>query len=643
MIYNIEKLVDVIGGISAQISNPGAMIERVIIDSRQVSTPNHTIFIAIVGKRKDGHTFIGSLYDQGIRNFIISEPCSYGQYPQANFVLVENGVTALQTWARVHRSQFDIPIVGVTGSNGKTIVKEWLHHLMVPDFFVTKSPKSYNSQIGVPLSVLQLTAASELAIFEAGISQPGEMVRLEQIIHPQLGIFTNLGSAHDQGFNSRLQKAKEKALFFRSSDLVVCCREHQLIRRALQELQIQMFTWSMSDHEADLFISGIEVEHNQTSIWYKADRSDGLITIPFVDQVSIENALHCLALMIVLEMPQAAFEGKFSNLQPVAMRLEAVKGINGCQIINDVYNADLESIQGALAFTDQQTDLSKKTIVLSDLQQLTDDKSTLYRQVADMVRAKGFSRFIGVGNDIRRIKPHLSNSTNSAFYRNTEELLTDLPNLHFDQELILIKGARNYGLEEVTKRLSAQRHSTVLEINLAALARNLKVMEGYLNPQTKIMAMVKAAAYGSGAIEIGRMLVSRRIDYLAVAYPDEGVELRNAGITLPVVILNPEIDSLALLVRYKLEPEIFSLTDLQFTRGWTDKNKQTLDIHLKIDSGMHRQGLQADDVDQVIGCIKDSLFLKVKSIFSHLSASDEPEQDSFTLQQIELFDKTANR
>ncbi len=625
------------GGRLLQVADSSAVIERVLIDSRQVSIAENAVFFAIEGDRKDGHSFIPDLYHRGVRNFVVSKTAGLDQLPKGNFVAVESVVEALQKWSRIHRQKFDIPVIGITGSNGKTIVKEWLSQLLATDILVTKSPKSYNSQLGVPLSVLQLDKATELGIFEAGISMPGEMNRLQRIIMPQLGIFTNIGSAHDRGFDSWEVKAREKAQLFREATVVVCCHDHRMVLAALQDLDIPVFTWSMTSADADLFVEEVNLSANRAKLSYVTGKQREQIELPFTAAISLENALHCLCMLHLLEVPSSKFVDRFKSLQPVAMRLESLKGTNGCQIINDVYNADLESIQGALAFAEQQTDLEKRTIILSDLQQMSGDVDAIYRQVAGMLEAKGFSRLIGIGADVELIRNYLPAEIQTRFFTSTNDLLNHLTTLSFDHELILVKGARSFHLEELTKRLSAQRHSTVLEINLSALARNLKRIEGFLNPETKMMVMVKAAAYGSGAVEVSRLLSSRGVDYLAVAYPDEGLQLRLAGIDLPILVLNPEMDNLPLLVEQRLEPEIFSLDDLSHATEWVNESDLTLEIHLKLDSGMHRQGIQSQELDEVIEILQGQDKLIVKSVFSHLAASEDAEQDEFTSQQCERF------
>ncbi|NND34009.1 MAG: alanine racemase, partial [Saprospiraceae bacterium] len=482
---------------------------------------------------------------------------------------------------------------------------------------------------------------SELAIFEAGISTVGEMANLGEIIQPKVGIFTNIGSAHAEGFSSLAQKLEEKIKLFTGCKLVVCCRDHDEIFKGLISHSIPVYSWSMKD-PADLNVS-VKVKEDHTSIIWRTQRENGEFEIPFSDLASIENAIHCLASIKAMALNPTNLASRFSGLLPIAMRLEAIEGINGCVIINDVYNADLESLNVAMSFAGFQAHHRKRTLILTDLLQQAPDPD-LYAKVAALIVRHGFTKLIGIGAKIPRIQKHLDVGMEYHFFPTTEYLLAALDQQHFYDQLILIKGARVFRLERVTNLLSQKTHQTVLEINLGALARNLKVFEQYLvDPEVKIMAMVKAAAYGSGSIEIARFLESRNLDYLAVAYIDEGVELRKAGIKTPILVLNADLHNLVMMVRYALEPEIFSIAQLETVAAYSDFHKINVSIHIKVETGMNRLGFSYADLESIVSILRRNKRISIKSIFSHLAASEDPSQDAFTLSQLDRFKAFADQ
>lgn len=626
-------------------------VDEILIDSRRIIHPGSALFVAIVTERNDGHRYIEELYDKGVRNFLVSSlPYQTGYlpgnndrqdktFPDASFILVENTLVALQKLAAVHRSRFSIPVIGITGSNGKTIVKEWLFQLMNRDKKIVRSPKSYNSQIGVPLSVLKMEPGNDLALFEAGISLPGEMEKLEPMIRPSIGIFTNIGHAHDEGFTGLEQKVEEKLKLFVNSDTLVYCRDHELIHnKVIREpslKKVKKFTWSR-EQEAGLQVIHItpvsSTETKLTGIFKNREMS---VILPFTDEASIENAIHCWALMLLLGFEPGIISARMKALVTIAMRLELKEAINHCTLINDSYNSDINSLGIALDFLNQQTQHAKKTVILSDILQTGRDSVSLYREISGILKGKGISRIIGIGNGISRQAAQFP--MEKTFFTSTDEFFDRFPFSSLHDETILLKGARIFGFERISLALQQKSHETVLEIHLDALIHNLNYYRSKLLPGTKTMAMVKAFSYGSGSFEIANLLQFHRVDYLAVAYTDEGIGLRKAGITIPVMVMNPEEQSLDLLLQYNLEPEIYSFRLLGLLEKAVKDQEESripLPIHLKIDTGMHRLGFDPSDVDDLVQRLKNNTELRVQSVFSHLAASEDPVEDDFTLNQV---------
>lgn len=637
--YTIAHIGQVIKGRFLHCPDPESPVDSLLIDSRQLHHPERILFFAFKGVRQDGHKFLGNLYDRGVRNFIVSDPVNLTDLHDANVLRVDDVLESLQLLAAYHRLQFHIPVIGITGSNGKTIVKEWLYQLLCGEYHIVKSPKSYNSQVGVPLSVWQLSDQSELGIFEAGISNSGEMERLEAIIKPEIGLITNLGSAHARGFASNSIKLEEKLKLFAECRIIICCQDQTDVYQSLTKKTQSLFTWSFH-HDSDLMVKVEERQPYFTVIGYRSSSYSGKFKIPFTDDASIENAIHCLSVIIVLNALHRGIERSFENLLPIEMRLESLEGINGCIVINDVYNADLESLSVALSFANFQSHQLRKTVILSDLLQQPSDPE-LYTKVARLLKQNKIEKFYGVGKQIQLVEPHLS-GLQTQFFQDTESLIRALNPQSFVREMVLVKGARYFGLERVTELLSLKKHQTVLEVNLAALARNLKIFESHLvHAKVKMMAMVKAAAYGSGGVEIARFLESRHIDYLTVAYIDEGIELRKAGIETPIMVLNTDVQNLDTMFEYALEPEIFSINQLQEVIQYVDFSKKKLPIHLKLETGMNRLGLESDDIAMVCQLLSTSSRIVVRSIFSHLAASEDEVERPFTLLQIREFERMA--
>ncbi len=617
-------------------------VKDILIDSRSIVSPSTSIFFALVGPRNDGHNYISELFGKGLRNFVVTKlPDNYNTLKEADFIIVDDTLKALQTLARHHRNQFKIPVIGITGSNGKTIVKEWLYQLLSPYKNIVRSPKSYNSQIGVPLSVWQMTSENEIAIFEAGISDPNEMEKIQQIILPDIGIFTNIGQAHDKNFINTNQKVGEKLKLFKNVKTLIYCQDYFDIQDRIVKSEIlksiNFFSWSFK-HKSDLFIKNVIKENNQTQITAEFKNKDISVVIPFTDDASIENAIHCWATLLLLGYQNSIISAGMKNLIPVAMRLELKEGINNCSIINDSYSNDIKSLNIALDFLKQQKQHKKLTVILSDILQSSLPDEELYSEVAKLLKDKSISRFIGIGKALARYQSKFK--LEKEFYTDTESFLDKLQSSHFYNETILLKGARIFEFEQISKALQQKSHETVLEINLNALIGNLNYYRSQLRPETKVMAMVKAFSYGSGSFEIANVLQYHHIDYLAVAYADEGVELRKAGITVPIMVMNPEEQSFGAIFKYNLEPEIYSFRTLNILLREIESNNvsnKTIPVHIKLDTGMHRLGFEEKDISELITLLKSEKKIQVRSIFTHLVASEDINEDDFTVQQINKF------
>ncbi|WP_423737194.1 bifunctional UDP-N-acetylmuramoyl-tripeptide:D-alanyl-D-alanine ligase/alanine racemase [Chitinophaga caseinilytica] len=649
--YTAESISKILKGeLLQQTGHPE--IEHILLDSRKLLVAETSLFIPLVSERRNAHQYIDDLYKKGVSNFVVSEPIAQGLYPKANIILVKNTLQALHALVAWHRQQFNIPVIGITGSNGKTIVKEWLYQLLEKDNNIVRSPKSYNSQIGVPLSVWQMKPENDLAIFEAGISQPGEMVNLEKIIRPTIGIFTNIGEAHNEGFLNIRQKVNEKLVLFTRSDVLIYCKDylalnecvnnfHNLVGKREIENALQLLTWSRKT-DADLRIISVDKNDNHTRIDALYKSEPVFIRIPFVDEGSIENAIHCWALMLYLGKPQETIQERMDHLGNIAMRLEMKQGINNCSIINDSYNSDLGSLAIALEFLQQQRQHPTKTVILSDILQSGKSEGSLYEEVAGMLESKGISKLIGIGKNISREKKSFAR-VKSEFYASTEEFLQQVNTADFQNESILVKGARVFQFERIGKLLEQKAHQTILEINLTALAHNVKAYQSILKPGTRLMAMVKAFAYGSGSFEIANLLQFHGIDYLAVAYADEGVELRRAGITLPIMVMNPEPSSFDAILQWNLEPELYSMHLLElFEESVRYANKSNYPVHIKLDTGMHRLGFEQQDIPALALRLNAEGLFRVQSIFSHFAASEDPKKDDFTNMQFDRFQKMSH-
>lgn len=641
MYYFANDIARILQGTLSGSGKPDAVIRHLLIDSRSISSPETSLFFALKSERNDGHKFIGDAYAKRVRNFVVSELPAVEVFPDANFILVKDTLSALQQLAANHRKKFNIPVLGITGSNGKTIVKEWLYHLLQEDKNVVRSPKSYNSQVGVPLSVWLTSEENTIAIFEAGISKPDEMEKLEAIISPAIGLITNIGLAHDENFLNAKQKIREKLKLFIHAGTLIYCKDNlglndEIVSNPVMR-KLNLFTWSRKA-KANLQVGKISKVENETELQGIYDNAFIRIRIPFTDEASIENAIHCWAVMLFLGYSNKAIAERMLRLSPVAMRLELKEGVNNCSVINDSYNSDLGSLAIALDFLNQQKQHPKRTLVLSDIFQSGKNENELYGEVAHLLKEKGVNKLIGIGEAISRQAGQFE--IEKKFYKTTDEFLNDYSANIFANETILLKGSRAFGFERIGQVLQQKAHETVLEINMDALVHNLNYYRSKIAPGTKLMAMVKAFSYGSGGFEIANLLQHHHVDYLAVAYADEGIELRNAGVTLPIMVMNPEEASYDTMIRHDLEPEIFSFRVLKLFENAVKRSGRKdapYPIHIKLDTGMHRLGFEENEVNELAVRIGNSKFLEVRSVFSHLAGSDEPQHDEFTRGQIKKF------
>lgn len=633
-----------------------ATIDWLLTDSRSLSFPEATLFFALLTKRNDGARYIPDLYIRYVRNFVISQDAFRqmqdgafgGIQADANYLVVASPLKALQKLAEQHRSRFQIPVIGITGSNGKTVVKEWLHQLLGPDRLTVRSPRSYNSQIGVPLSVWRMDADAELAIFEAGISEPGEMKALESIIKPTIGILTNIGGAHQENFFSLQDKCMEKLTLFKDCDVLIYNGDDEFISSCVAKslLSAREIAWSRKDMERPLFISKIEKKDDCTVVNYRYLDMDHSYTLPFIDDASIENSLNCLAACLYLMVPPEHIAERMAHLEPVGMRLEVKEGKDGCLLINDSYNSDLVSLDIALDFLYRRS-LSnnlKRTLILSDILETGQNAPMLYRQVAQLLESRHVERIIGVGKELCDHSERFG--IEKVFFPDTDDLLRALQkgDLRLENEIVLIKGARKFGFEALTEMLEKKVHETILEVNLGAMVENLNHYRSLLKPGVKMVCMVKASAYGAGSYEIAKTLQEHRVDYLAVAVADEGSELRKAGITTNILIMNPEMTAFKTMFDYHLEPEVYSFHLLDaLVRAAEKQGITNYPIHIKIDTGMHRLGFLPEEIPALIERLKGQDAVIVRSVFSHLVGSDSAQFDDFTRHQIAVFDRASSQ
>ncbi len=618
------------------VGNGKQPITQFLADSRSLQSAEETVFIALKTKRNNGHNYIPALIEAGVRSFIVLEnemDLSLYQDNGLSFLLSPDPLKSLQRLAAYHRQQYSIPVIGITGSNGKTVVKEWLYQLLKEEYVICRSPKSYNSQLGVPLSVLNLNEKHSLGIFEAGISHHGEMDNLASIVRPTLGVLTSIGTAHDEGFENQDQKISEKLKLLAGSD--------QMIINGLEKTKVDPLLQNRAIFTSEYPDADYQISFNDKRVELKSLNGTLSFQIPFTDKASVFNAATCALVLLKLGYDSSRIQQKMARLQPVALRLEIKKAINQSFVINDYYNSDFDSLTIAINYLKQQNSSAKRIVIVSDIEQSGIPASSLYRKVADLFTKNKIDLVVGIGKEISAYKPFFK--ADSLFFDSTQSFISRFRIIdhHFNKASILLKGARSFGFENISRLLQQKSHDTVFEVNLNKLIDNVNYYRGLLGQETKMMCMVKAMGYGSGGAEIARSLQHMGVNYLAVAYGDEGVELRESGITLPIMVMSPEEEGFEDIVNHYLEPEIYSFKVLKAFAAKLDSLGITepYPIHLKIDTGMHRLGFETAELEELILNIRKFPQIKVKSVFSHLAASDNPDMDDFTREQISLFQK----
>ena len=645
MKYSIEKVTTLIG--ARRYGHSEGNIRWLLTDSRSLCFPEETLFFALKTQRNDGHRYVGDLYRRGVRHFVVEQVPEHFDtiYPEADFLRVPHTLAALQRLAERHRDEFNVPIVGITGSNGKTMVKEWLYQLLLPSQKIVRSPRSYNSQIGVPLSVWLLNEQTEVGIFEAGISQPGEMYALRDIIQPTVGVLTSLGAAHQENFRSMEEKCMEKLELMHDTEAMVYCSDNDIISRCIRRMQYkgEKIAWSQCDEQAALFVREITTKETSTRITYKWQDEENLFTIPFIDEASIENAITCAAVALHLGLTPAQIADRMPLLEPVAMRLEVKEGQRGCVLINDSYNSDINSLDIALDFMNRREG-KNRTLILSDIFQTGTSPENLYAQVSDLATKRGVNKFIGIGPELSAQADRIQ-IADKQFFMDVPHFLSSEAFSGLRGELILLKGARPFGFDQITEQLEQKVHETILEVNLNAVVDNLNYFSSFLKPETKMVCMIKADGYGAGAVEIAKTLQDQRVDYLAVAVADEGVTLRKAGITANIMIMNPEMTAFKTMFDYDLEPEVYSFRLMDALIKAARKEGITgWPVHIKFDTGMHRLGFDpVHDIDELIDRLKHQNAIIPRSVFSHFVGSDSDGFDDFSAQQFALFDEGSRK
>ena len=651
MTYTIEKITTLVG--ARRYGTAEAAIGWLLTDSRSLCFPEQTLFFAIRTQRNDGHRYISELYRRGVRNFVVEQLPEDWQtaMPDANFLKVTSPLAALQRLAERHRDEFDIPIVGITGSNGKTWVKEWLYQLLSgvtsgtsspSNLKVTRSPRSYNSQIGVPLSVWLLNEQSRVALFEAGISMPGEMLALHDIIQPTIGVFTSLGDAHQENFRSMDEKCMEKLQLFHDAKVVIYPSDDDVVSRCIRRLNFkgERIGWSRTNERAEMFVSAVQKDVNRITYIYKGIQ--GQYEIPFSDEASVENSITCAAAALYLGLTPEQLAARMPRLEPIAMRLEVKEGQRGLTLINDSYNSDLQSLDIALDFMSRREG-ARKTLILSDIFQSGEQPAVLYEQVSELMQKRGVDRFIGIGPEVSAQADKIG-VEQKWFFPGVEQFLGSSVFRSLHDEVVLLKGARSFGFERISDMLEQKVHETILEVDLGAIVSNLNYYRSLMLPDKKLMCMIKADAYGAGAVEIAKTLQDHRVDYLAVAVADEGAELRRAGITQNIIVMNPEMSSFKTLFDYDLEPEVYSFRLMDaLIRAARQQGITGWPVHIKLDTGMHRLGFDVNDMIRLIDVLKHQSAIIPRSVFSHFVGSDSDDFDRFSARQFELFDQASHQ
>jgi len=645
MNYSITEIYNILEVTGGQIIDEDAIVSQLLTDSRSLTQPQDTIFFALRTEGGDGHNYIPDLYGRGVRNFVVAS--DYYALPEcagANYIAVDSPLDALQALATFHRRRFrELPVIGITGSRGKTTVKEWLYQLLKDDYRIVRSPRSYNSQIGVPLSLWDIDNNTDLAIIEAGISTTGEMDNLQAMIRPTIGIITNLGSEHNDGFASMEQKAQEKAKILFNCECIVYCADDPLVTHTIAPLLESdvaiAASWSRNHCDAPLQVDSTDRDENATTISYTFDGESSTVTIPFTADRDLDNAITCLAVLLHLGVDRDTIAQRMAALTPVGTRLNVIEGVNNCTVIVDSYTSDYNSLTPALNFMTRRAGNRPCTVILSDLATETYSGDELYIRVSELLKTKRVNRLIGIGKEMCRFGHYFDELPQARCFNDTQEFITDIAKGDFDDETILIKGDPSFGFSQIIDLLEAKQHITVMEVDLNALAHNFKFFKSLIKPGTKTIGMVKASGYGAGSYEIAKTLQDCGCDYLAVAVQDEGVELRKASITMPVIVLNPNGVNYKAMFQYNLQPELYNL---EMARDLIKEGKrygiQGFPVHIKIDSGMHRLGFTHGELPELINLLKGQDVVIPASVFSHLCAADEPQQDEYTQGQFEYFD-----
>lgn len=646
MAYSFHQIADIVSGeIKKELSdNSSFFIEHLLIDTRKIIYPESSVFIAINGVRNNGHNYLTEAYNAGVRCFIVEYlPDDFAE-KEMNCVVVKNSLNALQSIAAFHRNQFKCPVVGITGSNGKTIVKEWLYTLLKEDLNIIRNPKSFNSQVGVPLSIWGMNEQHQLGLFEAGVSKTDEMELLQKIINPDIGVFTFLGGAHDEGFKNLEEKLEQKLQLFAKSKMLVFCTDQKLLTQGVTKLavnknpELNIISWSKNGNDAT-YNFDVEHKYQYSTISTRKGSQTLSINIPFVDEASIMNACTCFAFLLAINRVSTDVLKRFEELHSIEMRMQLKEGFNNCVIINDSYNADINALQIALDFMEQQSAGYKKVVILSDLLQSGINENKLYQDIASIIKQRNIDNFIGIGEAITKYKALFPKG--SKFYSDTKIFLEQLKTFQFQNQIILVKGARKFEFERISACLEKKVHETVFEINLNAMVHNLNVYRNMLRKDVKLMGMVKAFSYGAGSYEVAKVMEYNRVDYLAVAYADEGVALRQSGIKLPIMVMNPELIAFNTILQYNLEPVVYNFYMLnQLIQA---SNGQEIGLHIEVDSGMKRLGFDEEAIDELIVQLKNQKNIRVQSVFSHLAASDEKKHDLFTHEQIQKFERISNK
>jgi len=635
MNYTVQQIAEITN--SQIIGDENLIVKTIAFDSRIIYSTKNAAFIAINTQKNSGEKFIEAAIDRGI-TIIISEH-QFPQFENVTWIIVDNSVDFLQKLAKYHFENSNLQSIGITGSNGKTILKEWLYQCLWNEFPTVKSPKSFNSQIGLPLSLLQINESHKLGIFEVGISKPNEMQKLENIFHPQIGLLTHIGTAHAANFESEEELIDEKIKLFKDSETIIYNGDNDLVDKKIKELYSskKLISYGFKDHNKVFIKNNISKDENIVVEYFGEE-----ISFPANqrDEATLTNALALITVLKELGIENQKIVEKINALKAVEMRLEAIEGIKNNIVINDSFNLDLDSLKTALQFLNEYNK-AKKSLVLTDIVGVNSNSQELYEEVSELVNEQKFDSVFLIGDEISKFSDLFKSKTST--FINTQELIDSKHLTELENQIVLLKGARKFEIEKLKDLLELKKHDTVLEVNLNAILHNINYHKSLLKPETKMMAMVKANSYGLGSYEISEFLQHHHIDYLGVAYADEGVELRKKGITTPIVVMNPEQHSYDAIIEYNLEPEIYSfrVLDLFYEAVQKSGYDKKFPIHIKLETGMHRLGFKDFELDQLSETLNERN-LKVQSIFSHLSSSDVPEEKEFTLKQLEVFEKNSS-